>query len=487
MGCRFQEGFLDLALDDEGCSKKQFVLHGGAKMRLLENAEWVEQNFGGCQLGHVKRTERLGIMASEMLESPESSLPQQNIEWSDLKAAYRLCNRKEATFDAIACCHWSRTKQTSPGRYLFISDTTDIDHSFHRATTDLGILGDGRGRGMQLHNCLVVNSSGGTVEGQAGALVYYRKRKPKNETRMQSLRRSRESELWGNLVDKVGPPPESCQWIHVFDRGGDNFEAICHIVKNRCDWVIRASKMNRKVLDQAGKQLKLNEAVKAAKELGHYELSLRSRPGQAARTAMIRVSVTRVTLPRPVHHSKYVKTCGLTHVETNVVIVQEIDAPAGIKPICWVLLTSLPVETFEDAWQIIDDYEHRWLIEEYHKVLKTGCSIERHALRTAHRLEALIGLISVIGVRLLQMKTFAKQEPDAKASNRVPAAWIKALKALRPRLQTTELTVYSFFREMAKLGGFLGRKSDGEPGWQTIWRGYKKLQLILQAMELVKN
>jgi Transposase Tn5 dimerisation domain len=152
-----------------------------------------------------------------------------------------------------------------------------------------------------------------------------------------------------------------------------------------------------------------------------------------------------------------------------------------------VLLTSLPVESFKDGWQIIDDYEHRWLIEDYHKVLKTGCSSERHALRTAHRLEALIGLISVIGVRLFQMKTFAKQEPDAQAAQRVPSAWIKALKALRPRLQTAGLTVSNFFREMPKLGGCLGRKSDGEPGWQTIWRGFKKLQLIVQATELIKS
>jgi len=456
-------------------------------MQLLENAEWVEANFGGCEFGHVKRTQRLGIVASKMLESPEASLPQQNLGWSDLKAAYRLCNRKEVTFDAVASCHWNQTKQTQSGRYLLISDTTDLNHYSHQATTGLGMLGDGVGRGMQLHNCLVVDSARGTVEGQAGALVYYRKRKPKNETRMQRLRRSRESELWGDLVDKVGPPPSSCQWIHVFDRGGDNFEAICHIIKNRSDWVIRASKMNRKVLDGSGKLIKLTEAVEGAKELGHYELYLRSRPGQAARTATIRVSATRVTLPRPIHHSKYVKTCGLTHVETNIVIAQEVNAPAGVKPIRWVLLTSLPVATFEEAWQVIDDYEHRWLIEEYHKVLKTGCSIERHALRTADRLEALIGLISVIGVRLLQMKTFAKQEPDAKAHNRIPSMWIIALKKLKPRLQTTDLTVYQFFREMAKLGGFLGRKSDGEPGWQTIWRGYQKLQQIIQAMELVSK
>jgi hypothetical protein len=455
-------------------------------MRLQENAEWVQANFGECELGHVKRVKRLATMATNMLEVPEASLPQQNSNWSDLKAAYQLCQRKEVTFDSVASCHWERTKQVPAGRYLVISDTTDIDHYDHQATTGLGMLGDGIGRGMQLHSCLVVESSRGVVEGQAGALFYYRKRKPKNETRVQRLRRSRESELWGKLVDKVGPPPPSSQWIHVFDRGGDNFEALCHLVKNRCDWVIRAAKMSRKIFDQAGNPTNLKEVLKQAKELGTYELELRTRPGQAARTAQIRVSATQITMPTPVRRSKYVKTCGVAQISTNVVIVQEVDAPAGVKPICWVLLTSLPVNTFADARQIISDYERRWLIEEYHKVLKTGCCIERHALRTADRLEALMGLITVIGVRLLQMKTFAKQDPEAKARNRVPSIWLKVLKKICPRLEKVDLTVYQFWRELAKLGGFLGRKHDGEPGWQTIWRGYQKLQLLLQAIQIVK-
>lgn len=453
-------------------------------MRLQENADWVEENFGGCYLGNVQRTKRLAIMANNMLESPDASLPQQNKTWSDLKAAYGLCKRKEATFEAVASCHWARTKQTKPGRYLLISDTTDIDHRSHKATTDLGMLGDGRGRGMQLHNCLVVDSSREMVEGQAGALIYYRKRTPKKETRTARLSRTRESELWGKLVDQVGVPPTGCQWIHVFDRGGDNFEAVCHIIKNRCDWIIRASKMNRTVLDESGQKTELSEAIKQAKELGTYDLHLRSRPGQSARVAHIRVSTTRVTFPRPLRQSKYVKSCGITEVETNILIVEEVNAPKGVTPIRWVLLTSLPVTTFAQAWQVIADYEHRWLIEEYHKVLKTGCSVERHALRQAKRLEPLTGLICVIGVRLLKLKTLAKQEPEAKACNRVPSMWLKVLKKMQPRLQKTELTVNLFWRELAKLGGFLGRKHDGEPGWQTIWRGYQQLQLYVKAIKL---
>ena len=349
------------------------------------------------------------------------------------------------------------------------------------------MLGDGQGRGMQRHNCWVVNGSRRTIEGQAGALVHDRKHQPKNETRTQRWRRSRASELWGKLVDRVGHPPEGSQWIHVFDRGGDHFEAVCQIVQNHCDWIIRASKMNRQVLDPSGDTAPWSEVVQQATVLGTDDLPLRSRPGQAARIAKIRVSRTTVTLPRPTHHSPYVKTCGVRQIQTRVVIAQEIDAPAGVKPICWTLLTSLPVTTFEEARQVVADYECRWLIEEYHKVLKTGCGIDRHALRTAARWEALRGLISVIGVRLLPMKTFAKEEPTTPARDRVPSTWLKVLKTMKPKLSGRELTVYEFWRELAKLGGFLGRKHDGEPGWQTLWRGYQKLPSHVQALQLMSG
>jgi hypothetical protein len=105
-------------------------------------------------------------------------------------------------------------------------------------------------------------------------------------------------------------------------------------------------------------------------------------------------------------------------------------------------------------------------------------------LRTADRLEALIGLTSVIGVRLLKLKTEARQAPTLKAIRRIPSMWLRALKGMRPRLKLSQLTVREFFREVAKLGGFLGRTHDGEPGWQTIWRGYKKLHLIVLGLEI---
>lgn len=453
-------------------------------MKVIDSERWVVESFGGCELGDKRRTKRLVKIAENMLAAPEQSLPAQNQEWSDTKAAYRFFANKNVTFDRVAQLHWKQSRQAKPGRYLLICDTTDIDHYWRQATTGLGMLGDGTGRGLQLHSCLMYDCNQQQIHGTGGALVGYRKNKPKNETKMQRLNRKRESDIWGELVDQVGSAPEGCQWIHVWDRGGDNFEAMCHIYLTGNDWVIRAAQLHRNVITEDGRKMSLSNAIDEARLLGSYELDLRSRPGVAARTAKIEVSVVRVNYPRPSQHSKWVKQCGVTELAMNVVIVQEVDAPKGVKPIRWVLLTSLPVETFQDAWQVIEDYENRWLVEEYHKVMKTGCSLEAHALRDASRLEPLIALVSVIGVRLLQLKLIGRNQPDAKASSHVPSSWIRVLKLARPRVKATGMSVHEFFRELAKLGGFLGRKHDGEPGWQTIWRGYQKLQSLLDGMRL---
>jgi hypothetical protein len=449
-----------------------------------DNSTWIQNQFGDCDLGDKRRSQRLTKVAAHMLACPEKSLPSQNRRWSDLKAAYRLFNCPGVTFEAVAAQHWIQTRQTKPGRFLLIGDTTDIDHSFHQGIAGLGILGDGRGRGMQLHNCLMYDCGQKQIVGSAGGLIHYRQRTPKNETRRQRLERERESEIWGRVVDSVGMAPAGSQWIHVFDRGGDDFETMCHIRLKGCDWIIRAAKLTRKINTSDGRSLSLQESLDDARLLGRYELNLRSRPGVKARTAKIEVSTISVTFPRPKHHSQWVKQCGIKELPMNVVVVQEVDAPNGVTPICWILLTSLPTGTFEDALQVIEDYENRWLIEEYHKVLKTGCNLEVHALRTSDRLEPLVGLISVIGVRLFQMKLIGRNQPSVQASTHVPSSWLRCLALVETKLEVATITVYTFFREIAKLGGFLARKGDGEPGWQTVWRGYQTLQSLLDGMRL---
>ncbi len=124
-------------------------------MKVPDNAQWISGQFSDCDLGDARRTERLKKVATNMLCCPEGSLPAQNVEWSDLKAAYRLFDRPEVTLGRVAEPHWKQTRLTPSGRYLLISDTTDINHFMHRATEGLGMLGDGIGRGIKLHSSLM--------------------------------------------------------------------------------------------------------------------------------------------------------------------------------------------------------------------------------------------------------------------------------------------------------------------------------------------
>jgi hypothetical protein len=326
----------------------------------------------------------------------------------------------------------------------------------------------------------MVNAESEEILGVAGQTIHYRKKKRGGKRPNASKRKkkkNRESEVWGTVIDQIGPPSDDASYVHVFDRGADNFEVYCHLLQQRSDWVIRASQMSRRVLvGNSDEQMQFKSYLPQLKKLGEYTLSLRARPGQAAREATIEVRLGSIKVPRPQHVSPWARKLKQPPITMNVIEVVEVNAPEGIKPIRWILLTSLPVQTFEEAWLVISYYELRWLIEEYHKALKTGCRTESRQLKTSGRLEAFVGLTSVVAVRLLQLKSLARTKPEVPAQRVVPRVWLKMLKLARKNLpRVHDLTVGQFYREVAKLGGFLGRKGDGEPGWITIWRGWEKL------------
>jgi hypothetical protein len=302
------------------------------------------------------------------------------------------------------------------------------------------------------------------------------------------MKRNRESEVWGTVIDQIGKPREDAEFLHVFDRGGDNFEVYCRLLQNNSGWVIRASKMSRYVLaGDSEERMPLKDYLPQLKLLGTYTLSLRSRDKQPARDAQIEVRIGHVKIPRPRHVSPWVRKLGQPPIAMNVIEVTEVNPPKGVTPIRWVLFTSLPVATFDDAWVVIGYYESRWLVEEYHKALKTGCRTEFRQLKTAGRLESFVGLTSVVAVRLLQLKSLARTNPDVPAKRVVPRVWLQMLKLARKRLRRVhDLTVGQFYRQVAMLGGFLGRKSDGQPGWITIWRGWEKLNAYVFVASKLK-
>ncbi len=367
-----------------------------------------------------------------------------------------------------------------------MGDTTEFDFGIQRKIKGLGPTGDGGGLGFFLHSSLIVSAVNEDILGLAGQDLFYRKAAPKGESRYDRVRRSRESEVWGRLIDRVGSPAESTRYTHVFDRGADNFEVYCHLLRNKSDWVIRASQMKRVIETPTGERLPLREYLKTLPLKGAYELSVRAQKDQPARVAYVEVRAGRVRMPLPQHRSPWLRACGIRHVDMWVIEVRETQPPKGVAPLCWVLYTSHPTNTFADAWRHIGFYEKRWLIEEYHKALKTGCRIESRQYRTAKRLETIAGFLAVMAVRLLQLKTLARTDPDRPAQEVVPKVWVEVLQVQRKQ-SGKNWTIQKFVRELAGLGGFLGRKSDGEPGWQSIWRGLDKLMPALNYARNIKR
>jgi hypothetical protein len=366
-----------------------------------------------------------------------------------------------------------------------LGDTTELDFGFHRDIPDLGPTGNGGGWGFLLHSGLLVAAEGEEIFGLAGQTIHYRKPRSKKENTTQRLQRDRESKVWGEVIDAVGRPAEGVEWVHVLDRGADNFEVYRHCLEQEADWVVRVTQKQRNILTPDDERMPLAAYLDTLPLSGTYELLLRARPGQAARTAKLQVRHGALLVPAPAHQSPYVNRIHPGPIEMHVVEVREVNPPAGVKPIEWILLTSLVVEGFEDAWVVIGYYEKRWLIEEWHKALKTGCRVTERQLKAKHRLEAMVGLLSVVSVRLLQLKSAARVEPDRPARRMIPPRWIALLQAARKNVKHIKsLTVGEFYHELAKLGGFIGRKSDGEPAWITIWRGWQKLHLMVRGVQL---
>jgi hypothetical protein len=295
--------------------------------------------------------------------------------------------------------------------------------------------------------------------------------------------------LWTQVIAAVGPPPKGSQWVHVADRGADNFEVYHQCCQQRCDWIIRARCLKRQLLLTDGDSHSLQVELPRLRVVGEYSLPVRSRAKRArdaarlAHTAQLEVSIGTCQMPPPRRRSPELKSQDLAPIPMQIVSVQEIDPPDPKAAINWVLYTSLPVATFDDAQTIIQAYQKRWRIEEWHKCLKTGCSVTARQLQTRARLEPLLALLSIQAVRLLSLKDLARHAPETPARNCVPLRYLEVL-SRRTKRPAADWTSHDFVREVAGLGGFLKRKHDGQPGWQTLWHGWQYLLKLTEGYQL---
>jgi hypothetical protein len=457
---------------------------------VVSAQEWMTQQFEGAEVGDIRRTRRLAKLATAVARRPGVSLPNVLSGWGQLKAGYRLLGNEDVTYEGIMSPHWENTLRAcqSGGEYLIVEDTTGLDFGSKRAVEGLNREGKGEVNGMYVHTSLALRverwgEEGApevTVGGLLGQQTWVRKGEPKRgrETRKQRLGRARESQRWGAVFDRTGGPQEGSRWTYVADRESDIFAVIPKLRSKGIGYIIRAC-WERTV---QGQEATIQEAVSGAAVLGHKSFYLRARPGQKARTAQLEIRSVKVWVRPPRVGGK-----GMEAQEENVIEVREVGAPKGVEPVLWVLLTSWGCGSLQEALRVVKAYAKRWLIEEYHKALKTGTGIEESQLSSRHRLENLLGILGVTAVWLLNQKLLCVSKPDEEvAVGAVEDDVIRLLEGAhgRPKGGWTNRTLLV---GIAKLGGFLGRKGDGDPGWMTIWRGWQVLMIMCAGLELMRK
>lgn len=428
-------------------------------------ALWAEEQWGRVCLGDRRRTRRAVQVGAAMAQRAGQSLPEQMECWPALKGSYRLFARPEATHECLSAPHRHATRQASEavgGVVLFIQDTTQLDFSHHPTTQGLGRIGRGHQHGLLVHTTLAVSTAvpGGRLLGMADQGVWRREGTGKrHQPRAERLARPKESDVWSEAVERIGPAPAGACWVSVGDRESDIF---AHLRRARAlGWhcVVRA-RHNRTLADG---EPALLERIRAEPGRTERRVHLSARAGgRPERQHCLRVCWMTAHLRSPAHQP--------AGPGIDVWVVR-----AWNESVEWIVLSTVPVTDDAQANRVLDWYTARWQIEEYHKALKTGCRIEALELSTADRLEAALGLMAIVAVRLLQLREQARRTPDDPAAGCIDPLWL-ALIAARFSLDPGSLSVRQFWHAVARLGGFLARKGDGEPGWLTLWRGFLRLQ-----------
>lgn len=457
---------------------------------LLRPAQWAQAEFAFAQLGDKRLTQRLVRIGAGLAQNPGGTLPQAFPDMKELKAAYRFFGQPKVGPQQIQAPHWEQTQARcrERGEYLLIEDTSELDYSSHPGCEDLGAIGNGRGRGLLLHSTLAVRVEAwdwahrpeGIVLGLLSQQCWRRTGPPKRgrETWKERIQRPRESQRWAAVLEQIEPPPAHSQWIFLADREADFYEPIERCQRRGVDFIIRGYR-DRRVAQRPGY---LKEALTQWAVQGQMEVELRSRAGQPARTARVQVRSGTVRFRGPERPDG-----DRPDFTTNVVEVREVHTPEGVEPLHWILLSSLSCVRWTEVQRIVGRYAARWWIEEYHKALKSGVGAEESQLQRAYRIETLVAVLAIVAVRLLNAKWLARSRGDEPVDAEVFGPEALKLLAARFGQPAGGWTHRSALVAVARLGGFLARKGDGLPGWQTLWRGWQRLMWMCEGLETLQR
>lgn len=454
--------------------------------------EWAEMTFGQARLGDARRTARLVKMATDLARSPKLSVDAAaRGDAAAAEGAHRLVRNKAVTPQAIAEAGFGVTAELAEqteGLLLALEDTTTLRFN-HSVIEELGDVDGGQEytKGWLVHSVLVAEAD---TKAPLGLIEQTRwKRAPeergKRRRRKQRAYSEKESYKWERasrqVSSRVGEEVER-RLVSVCDRESDVFEYLAYKTETPGHFVVRAS-WDRVVENQ--RQNRLWACAKTAPVVGQRKVVITQRggpQGRPARVTAVEVSSGEVTLRAP----KRQKGSELEPLDVQLVYAREITPPEDKEPMEWLLFTDLEVTTFEQAERVVDFYQARWLIEDFHKGWKTGTRVEKRRQRHAQNLEKVAVIAAFVAVRLLQIRSLAACADDICCSEvfsrtEWQVLWLGAETTPPP---DDPPTIGWAWHALAKLGGWRDTQRTGRVGWLLLWRGWSRLEQRVEGFEL---
>jgi hypothetical protein len=461
----------------------------------------IASEFGTADLGDVRLNRRLSQVAAVMAEDPARSFPQA-LSPSELEAAYRLFRNDRVTLDGVVEGHFEETvlRSLESDDVVVIHDTSEFRFP-GETRRNLGTLGT-KGQGFLAHVALVATAQKRDPLGVVHIETWTRtaetvtKKKRRGALTHAEARRSdqREALRWGRGVvqveERLGEHPSV---IHLMDSEADDYSLLTTLHQGGFRFVIRAC-YDRIVESKEAKQ-KLYEVGSQTTVIAERQIdaSPRKRPvggnkekrraERQGRSAKLSISAAKLRLRRPKNRAVDDSPQWLP---VHVVYVRELEAPADVEPIEWTLLTMEPIDDAEALLRVVDLYRTRWLIEEYFKALKTGCAMEARQLESLETLLVAFGIFVPIAWRLLRMRSLSRHPEPISAQLVLSPLQIALLRQhRRAKLTGEEPTVRDALMAVARLGGHL--KSNGDPGWIILCRGYTSLLNLEEGYLLARD
>jgi hypothetical protein len=453
----------------------------------LGSTAWISEEFAGCSFSDVRLGKRFHKLLQQFSTGIGGSIPFACQDWANTKGAYRFFSNDRVSEADILVGHFQATRQrflAHDGPVLILHDTTQF--SYHREdVAAIGVLHDcntgrdkkGRLRhhtvcGLSMHSSLAVTLQGLPL-GLAAIKFWTRAEfrgtralaKKINPTRVPIEKK--ESVRWlENLRQSTAlfDAPERC--IHVGDRESDIYELFCTAQQVHTHFLIRSC-VDRLAGDGS---CTIADEMKEVRVQGLHRIQVRDKKGNMS-VAVLEIRFCRTVVLPPIGKQNNYPSLILT-----VIYAQERGAPQGRDRIDWKLLTDLPVRSRKEAVEKVCWYAHRWKIETFHKILKSGCKAEEVKLRTADRLVNLLAVFCILSWRIFWMTMINRAEPDAAADLAFTDLELRLLDALvKDKAEDRDKTLATYLVKLARLGGYLARANDSPPGNMVMWRGLSRL------------